>query len=90
MTSPLNWMKHTVKELITPSLGLSRDEALLHSLRETLEDLENDKSGDREFVTFVLQETGFSRDEIAGDLDAVMKEWEHLRRSLIQGTDYLQ
>ena len=57
---------------------------------EALADLEADVVQDQGFVVFLLRDSGFSDEEVMGSIGEIMKEWQLLRRSLIQGTRYLQ
>ena len=94
---PVDWIRETAA--IVDALSDADDSSnfaygggvrVLDPVVEALVDLETDAEQDQGFVVFLLRDSGFSYEEVMESIDEVMKEWQLLRRSLIQGTRYLQ
>jgi len=95
---PVDWIRETAA--IVDALSDADDSSnfayggggvrVLGPVVEALVDLETDAAQDRGFVVFLLRDSGFSYEEVMESIDEVMEEWQLLRRSLVQGTRYLQ
>lgn len=94
---PVEWMRETaaIMNALSSDDGSSSvckggGARALGPVLEALADLEADVVQDQGFVVFLLRDSGFSDEEVMGSIGEIMKEWQLLRRSLIQGTRYLQ
>ena len=95
---PVDWMRETAAIMNALSSDSSSSSfaygggtsRALGPVLEALTDLEADVVQDQGFVVFLLSDSGFSDEEVMESIDDVMEEWQLLRRSLIQGTRYLQ
>ena len=94
---PVDWMRETAS--IVGGLSSANDSSyfaygggnrVLIPVLEALVDLETDAQQDQGFVVFLLEDSGFSHEEVMESIDELMREWQRLRRSLVQGTEYLQ
>ncbi len=93
---PVEWMRETAA--IMDALSDEDDSTgfaygggrVLMPVMDALVYLETDPVKDRGFVVFLLRDSGFSFEEVMESIDEVMAEWQIMRRSLLQGTKYLQ
>ena len=92
---PVDWMRETAAIIDALSTGADSSSfaygggRVIGPVAAALVDLERDALQDQAFVVFLLRDSGFSREEVMESIDEVMREWQRLRRRLIQGTEHL-